>query len=55
MGSRDKKEALFDAIALDAAWRVERLHSETLVIDGDGFYVAAYGTRKGRAAKAATR
>ena len=46
LAARVELEVLFDAIALDSAWRVERLHAETLVIDGDGIYVAAYGTRK---------
>jgi hypothetical protein len=46
LAARIELEVLFDAIALDSTWRVERLHAESLVIDGDGFYVSAYGTRK---------
>jgi ATPase family protein associated with various cellular activities (AAA) len=46
LAARVELEVLFDAIALDPAWRVERLHTDTLVIDGEGLYVAAYGTRK---------
>lgn len=46
IAARVELEVYFDAIALDPAWRVERLHIENLIIDGDGVLVAAYGTRK---------
>jgi hypothetical protein len=46
MAARIELEVFFDAIALDPAWRVERIELEALVIDGDGIYVAAYGNRK---------
>lgn len=39
-------EVLFDAIALDTVWRVERLRDESLIVDGDGLFVAAFGSRK---------
>jgi ATPase family associated with various cellular activities (AAA) len=37
---------LLDAVALDSAWRAERLHSASMMLDGDGLFVAAYGSRK---------
>jgi hypothetical protein len=43
--ARVELEVLFDAIALDPAWRAERVHAETMLVDGDGVFVAAYGTR----------
>jgi hypothetical protein len=46
MAARVELEAYFDAIALERSWRVERLHIEELIVDGDGILVAAYGTRK---------
>jgi hypothetical protein len=39
-------EVLLDAIALDPAWRAERIHSTSALLDGDGVFVAAYGNRK---------
>lgn len=44
--ARVELEVLFDAIALDPAWRAERLGSGEALIDGDGVYIAAYGNRK---------
>ncbi|HEV3009799.1 MAG TPA: AAA family ATPase [Burkholderiales bacterium] len=44
--ARVELEVLLDAIALDPAWRAERLHAEAMLIDGDGVFVAAYGSRK---------
>lgn len=44
--ARVELEVLFDAIALDAAWRTERLNAEAALIDGDGVFIAAYGGRK---------
>jgi hypothetical protein len=44
--ARIELEVLFDAIALDEAWRAERITAEFLILDGDGLFVAAYGRRK---------
>ena len=44
--ARVELEVLFDAIALDPAWRVERVAYDAALIDGDGLFVAAYGNRK---------
>jgi hypothetical protein len=44
--ARVELEVLLDAIALDPAWRTERLHAEAALIDGEGLFVAAYGSRK---------
>jgi hypothetical protein len=44
--ARIELEVLLDAIALDPAWRAERIHSESLILDADGLFIAAYGSRK---------
>jgi hypothetical protein len=44
--ARIELEVLLDAIALDPAWRAERVHSDSLILDGEGLFVAAYGSRK---------
>jgi hypothetical protein len=44
--ARVELEVLLDAIALDPAWRAERIHAEAMLLDGDGLFVAAYGSRK---------
>jgi hypothetical protein len=44
--ARVELEVLFDAIALDPGWRVERVAFGEALIDGDGLFVAAYGGRK---------
>ena len=44
--ARIELEVLLDAIALDGAWRCERLGQDTLVLDGEGVYVSAWGSRK---------
>jgi hypothetical protein len=44
--ARIELEALLDAVALDSTWRAERQSEENLFIDGDGIFVAAYGSRK---------
>lgn len=44
--ARVELEALFDAIALDGAWRAERIHSEAMLLDGDGVFISGYGSRK---------
>ena len=43
---RIELDVLLDAIALDPAWRAQRLHAECLILDGDGLFVSAYGSRK---------
>ena len=42
--ARMELKVLLDAIALDPAWRAERIHAESLMLDGDGLFVA--GVRK---------
>ena len=44
--ARVELEVLFDAIALDDAWRAERVNWETLLLDGDGVFIGAYASRK---------
>lgn len=44
--ARVELDVLMDAIALDPAWRVHRNGATEAIIDGDGLYVFAYGTRK---------
>jgi len=44
--ARIELEVLFDAIALDKVGRVERLGNESLILDGDGLFIVAYGSRK---------
>jgi hypothetical protein len=44
--ARVELEILFDAIALDPAWRAERVGFGEALIDGDGVFIAAYGNRK---------
>ena len=44
--ARIELEVLLDAIALDPAWRVERLNADQLIIDSEGAFVSAYGSRK---------
>jgi len=44
--ARIELEVLLDAIALDPAWRVERLHAGAALIDTNGLFVTAYGSRK---------
>lgn len=44
--ARIELEALLDAVALDPAWRAERMHAEAMILDADGLFVAAYGNRK---------
>jgi hypothetical protein len=44
--ARVELEVLLDAIALDPAWRAERLGAASLILDGEGVFVAAYGMRK---------
>jgi ATPase family associated with various cellular activities (AAA) len=44
--ARIELDVLLDAIALDGAWRAERLNARSLILDGDGVFVSAYGGRK---------
>jgi len=44
--ARVELEALLDAIALDPAWCAQRIHGEAMLLDGDGLFIAAYGSRK---------
>ena len=44
--ARVELEVLFDAIALDPAWRVERVNIDVALIDGDGVFISAHGSRK---------
>ena len=44
--ARIELEVLLDAIALDPAWRVERLTIESAIIDADGMFATAWGSRK---------
>src|SRR5512134_294182 len=44
--ARMETVALLDAIALDPAWRAERLNADALLLLADGLYVAGFATRK---------
>lgn len=44
--ARVELEALFDAIALDPAWRAERIQAAYMVLDAEGLYVTGWGSRK---------
>jgi len=44
--ARVELEVLLDAITLDPAWRAERLNLESAILDGDGMFATAYGSRK---------
>lgn len=44
--ARTDLEALLDSIALDAAWRAERMDANSLILDAEGLFVSAYGGRK---------
>jgi hypothetical protein len=44
--ARVELEALFDAIALDPAWRAERIHASYMALDADGVFVTGWGSRK---------
>jgi hypothetical protein len=44
--ARIELEVLLDAIALDPAWRAERISAESLILDDEGLFVSAYGSRK---------
>lgn len=44
--ARADLETLLDAVALDTAWRAERIDANSLILDGDGIFVSAHGGRK---------
>jgi ATPase family associated with various cellular activities (AAA) len=44
--ARVELEVLFDAIALDPTWRVERLNIDSAIIDGEGVFISVWGSRK---------
>ena len=44
--ARIELDVLFDGIALDPAWRAERVAYEELLLDGDGVLIVGYGSRK---------
>ena len=44
--ARVEVEVLVDAIALDPAWRAERLTAGEVLLDGDGVFVSVYANRK---------
>lgn len=43
---RDDLEHLFDRFALELGWRAQRLNSNSVILDGDGVLITAYGGRK---------
>jgi hypothetical protein len=44
--ARIELEVLLDAIALDPAWRAERINAESALLDAEGLFAAVYGSRK---------
>jgi hypothetical protein len=44
--ARVELQDLFDAIALDPAWKAERMDTQALMLDGQGLFIAGYGGRK---------
>jgi hypothetical protein len=44
--ARVELEVFLDAVALDPAWRAERIHAEAMILDGEGLFVSAWGSRK---------
>lgn len=44
--ARIELEVLMDAIALEGSWRAERINADYAILDGDGVFVSAVGTRK---------
>jgi hypothetical protein len=44
--ARVELDVLLDAIALDSAWRIERVHAEAMILDAEGLFVSGYGSRK---------
>ena len=46
LAARIELEVLLDAIALDPAWRAERINAECMILDAEGLFVSVYGSRK---------
>ena len=44
--ARVELDVLFDAVALDPAWRTERVSYESVLIDADGAFIVGEGSRK---------
>jgi len=44
--ARIEQEVLLDAIALDSAWRAERLSIDSAILDAEGMFATVYGSRK---------
>src|SRR5688572_19612003 len=44
--ARIELDVLLDAVALDPAWRAERVTYESVMLDGDGVFIVGYGSRK---------
>jgi len=44
--ARIELEVLLDAIALDPAWRAERINHDEILLDGDGVFIVGEGGRK---------
>lgn len=44
--ARVELEVLLDVIALDPAWRTERLNLDSAILDAEGMFAVAYGSRK---------
>jgi hypothetical protein len=44
--ARIELEVLLDAVALEPSWRAQRVNAEAMVLDGDGVFAAAFGSRK---------
>jgi len=45
-GARIELDVLLDAVALDPAWRAERVSYEEVLLDGDGVFIVGEGNRK---------
>jgi len=46
LAARTSLESLFDRLALTLGWRAQRLGPTRMILDADGLFVAAYGSRK---------
>ena len=44
--ARIELDVLLDAIALESAWRAERVTYDSVLLDGDGVFIVGYGSRK---------
>ncbi len=43
---REDLEALFDRMAMQLGWRAQRLHASSLILDSEGLFITAEGSRK---------